>query len=409
MISDQLFPYKTAIIYGLGRSGQAAKQLLDQAGVAVIIFDDKSVGDVLPLNQLVALYKQSAGPLGPVRNTEKLDPRFRGEGRIRDDIALILSPGIPRTKRLVQQCIKHNIPILNEIELAAYFVPDCRWIGVTGTNGKSTVVSLIGEMLQSWDPAAFVGGNLGRPLCEAIAEGERPKKGVLELSSYQLETIRTLKLSVAAITNLAPDHLDRYESVEDYYEAKRRIFGLVKGSREAEQQRNREIGMKNTALAIQLATDFGVPPEHIEAGIKNFKGLPHRMEHLGEKSGIFYINDSKATNIAATNMAISSVDKPIHLILGGKAKGLDWGELISPPSMGGNLIIYAIGETTDEIYGYFSSQVLTHKCKTLENAIQLARSHAKSGDCILLSPACASFDQFRNFEARGDVFRKIVG
>lgn len=413
------FPYKSAIIYGLGHSGKAAKRLLEQVGLECVVVDDSRPSGDCPL---------SADP------AVVLDPRLHGGDRKRSDRVLILSPGIPRTKPLVQDCIAHNIPILNEIEVAAHFIPNCHWIGITGTNGKSTVTALLGEMLKSWDPTAFVGGNLGRPLCEAIADGESPKIGVLELSSYQLETITPVipaqagihpfQLDVAAITNLAPDHLDRYPSIEAYYAAKLRIFELIKRDREAEKQRGRELGMSNLDLATACAREFGVPKAHIRAGIERFKGLPHRMEILGEHDGVLYINDSKATNIAATNWALSSVDRPIHLILGGQSKGLHWQDINigfsrpgsgSGPGCGGNpsdpiklKAIYAIGETADEIRAHFHPKVQTHPCYTLENAVKMARAVAKKGDVILLSPACASFDQFANFEARGEMFKSQI-
>jgi UDP-N-acetylmuramoylalanine--D-glutamate ligase len=314
----------------------------------------------------------------------------------------------------VKRARELNIDVVNEIELAASHLPDCHFIGITGTNGKSTTTTILGSIVTQYDPNTFVGGNLGTPLCEALAQGQHPHHAVLELSSYQLELITTLKLDAAVLTNLAPDHLDRYASVDDYYRAKMRIFDLLKpgGVRVVADenhgfklnptyyrgQHNRE----NAAAAIAAARVWHIPDHLIQRGLDAYTGLAHRLQWLGEARGVQWVNDSKATNVDSAIVAIKSFDKNVHLIVGGIGKGSSYAPLVDA-CKGRVKAVYVIGQDAPNLLSAFSSFDVTHS-RTLEQAVSDAKGKATAGDIILLAPACASFDQFENYAKRGDRF-----
>lgn len=372
-------------IAGKGRSGKAAYDLLCQQGHEAEFLDDAD------------------GSLTPEK--------------ILGFEAVVLSPGIPRAHVAIVAALKAKLPIYNEIDIAVPFLPGCRFVGITGTNGKSTTTALLGHIVTGFEPNTFVGGNLGRPLCEAVSAGEHPKFAILELSSFQLETISKLKLEVAVLLNLTPDHLDRYPSVEAYYAAKRKIFDLVIANgvkQSSESVTGGEFALPKTLIgqhniensnaAISAAQALGIPDSIIQEGLNTFPGIAHRLEILGIKNGVTWINDSKATNIESAMAALACFQSGVHLILGGHGKGASYEPLVQAAKKCVKQI-YVIGEDTPNIMQAFSGNAI--EAKTLENAVKLAHQNAESGDTVLLSPACASYDQFKNFEHRGDVFRKL--
>ncbi len=384
-------------IAGKGRSGRAAYDFLIQRGEQAVFLDD-SDRSLTPENMLACE-------------------------------AVILSPGVPRTHVAVKAALEAGLPVLNEIDLAVGSLPDCKFVGITGTNGKSTTTALLGHIVNLWMPGSFVGGNLGRPLCEALTAGEKPRYGILELSSYQLETISKLKLDVAVLLNLSPDHLERYPSIEAYYETKRKIFDLLRpggvsipplekgglGGFNASPKLLGEHNLQNMRAAILAAQALGVPDELIQQGLDTFPGIAHRLEILGTKNGVTWVNDSKSTTVDSTLAALACFKSGVHLILGGLGKGLPY-EPIVQAARGKVKTVYAIGQDAPKILAAFPSPLagegqgegsVVINAGNLQTACELAIENAKPGDTILLSPACASYDQFKNFEHRGEVFREI--
>lgn len=370
-------------IAGKGRSGKAAYDFLRHQGHWVEFLDD-------------------------------IDKTLTAE-KISEFDAVVLSPGIPRTHEAL---VATQRPIYNEIDIAVPYLPNCKFVGITGTNGKSTTTALLGHIVSQFEPATFVGGNLGRPLCEALTAGEQPKFAILELSSFQLETISKLKLEVAVLLNLTPDHLDRYPSVEDYYATKQKIFDLVihggfkfpplkKGGQGGFSLPKNLLGQhnaQNAYAAVLAAQALGVPDSVIQKGLDTFPGIAHRLEILGTNNGVTWINDSKATNVESAMAALACFKSGVHLILGGHGKGASYEPLVQAAQ---NCVkkVYVIGEDAPMITQAFGESVV--QAGTLQNAVKLAYQAANPGEVVLLSPACASYDQFNNFEHRGDVFREL--
>lgn len=392
-------------VVGAGVSGMSAAALLQKLDARVTILDEK-------------------GSFPPLPKEDLLEFDF-----------IVLSPGFPRAKPPIVAALAKGIPIVNEIDLACVHLPDCRFIGVTGTNGKSTTTAMIGEILKSRDPNAFVGGNFGKPLCDAVLNDEHPSLGVLELSSYQLETLSVLQLDVALVTHLTPDHLDRYKDARDYYLTKNRIFSLLKPQGLAVingkdpvsaefltpsgQQvdfnvplsfvMSKAVGAHNAenaaaALTATRAFDFSV--DEIEKILSQFAGIPHRLEFLGEHQGVRWFNDSKATNVESSIVAVKSFEKGVHLILGGVGKGASYLPL-AEACQSRVKRIYAIGEDAPTIDAAFSGLLPVECVGTLENAVRKAVENSSAGDVILLAPACASFDQYPNYGARGDHLKQL--
>ncbi len=332
--------------------------------------------------------------------------------------AVVLSPGIPRAHPAIQAALSAGVPVYNEIDIAVPNWPECRFVGITGTNGKSTTTALLGHIVTVFEPNTFVGGNLGRPLCEAVRAGEHPKYAILELSSFQLETLSKLRLDVAVLLNLTPDHLDRYPNVEAYYATKKKIFDWVKangvkippdppfskGGFIFPKNLLGEHNAQNTRAAILAAQALGIPDAVIQKGLDTFPGIAHRLEILGFKNGVTWINDSKATNVESALAALACFKSGVHLILGGHGKGASYEPLVQAAQKCVKKI-YVIGEDTPNIVKAFGSEAI--QAGTLDRAVKLAHQNAISGEIILLSPACASYDQFQNFEHRGEVFRRL--
>jgi UDP-N-acetylmuramoylalanine--D-glutamate ligase len=328
---------------------------------------------------------------------------------------LVKSPGVPRQASLVAEAEQRGIPIWSEVELG-YRLLEPRLVGVTGTNGKTTTTELLGAILDA--PTA---GNVGRALTDLDGEVEPGALVVCELSSFQLEDVHELACEVAVLLNLEPDHLDRHGSFEAYRDAKLRIFERARvnvvpkgsGLEGIEFSADDELpaeplirgvhNRENAAAATAAARALGIPDEQIAHALETFPGVPHRLEPVGEVSGVRYVNDSKATNVAAALRALAAyADEPVHLILGGSHKGEDFTPLAA--AIGPNVqSVHLIGETAGELAAAIPE---AHDDGDLATA--LAHVEARPGDVVLLSPACASYDQFRDFEQRGEEFRRLV-
>jgi UDP-N-acetylmuramoylalanine--D-glutamate ligase len=372
------------LVLGLARSGKAAVAALGRRGVEVTAADRElgNDGDVSLLDRVEVVVK---------------------------------SPGVPREVPLVAEAERRGIEIWSEVELG-YRLLQPRLVGVTGTNGKTTTTELLGAMLDA--PTA---GNVGRALTDLDGEVEPGTLVVCELSSFQLEDVHDLACEVAVLLNLEPDHLDRHGSFEAYRDAKLRIFErarakvvprgsgfdgiefsagdelpaepLIRGTH------NRE----NAAAATAAARVLGISDDRIAHALETFPGVPHRLEPVGEANGVRYVNDSKATNVAAALRAIAAYeDEPVHLILGGSSKGEDFTPLAD--ALGPSIrSVHVIGETATEL-----AAAIPGAERDGDLATALDNIEPEPGDVVLLSPACASYDQFRDFEDRGEEFRRLV-
>ena len=390
---------RRALVLGLARSGQAAALALARRGVPTLGADRAEGLDTGRLAEAgVEIH------LG----TEE-------EGLLDDVELLIKSPGVPGESPLAAAAHARGIPIWSEIELGFRLLGNA-FIGITGTNGKTTTTELLGAILD-----AATAGNVGRALTDLDGEVEPGALVVCELSSFQLEDVHELACEVAVLLNLEPDHLDRHGSFEAYRDAKLRIFerahvnvvpkdsGLEGIEFSADDElpaeplirgaHNRE----NAAAATAAARALGIPDEQIARALETFPGVPHRLEPVGEVSGVRYVNDSKATNVAAALRALAAyADEPVHLILGGSRKGEDFTPLAA--AIGPNVqSVHLIGETAGELAAAICE---AHDDGDLATA--LAHVEARTGDVVLLSPACASYDQFRDFEQRGEEFGRLV-
>jgi UDP-N-acetylmuramoylalanine--D-glutamate ligase len=377
-----------ALVYGLARSGQAVVERLTENGDETVAVD-RTLGNE---NDLALL----------------------------DDVdVLVKSPGVPGERPLVVLARERGIPVWSEVEFAFRLLPDgARFVGVTGTNGKTTTTELLGAILRVAGRDVAVAGNVGTPLASVRAADWV----VCELSSFQLEDVETLACDVAVLLNLEPDHLDRHGTLEAYRDAKLRIFErarvkvvpagigldgiefaaddplpaepLIRGAH------NRE----NAAAATTAARAAGIGDDAIAEALRTFPGVPHRLEVVAEADGVRFVNDSKATNVAAARRGLDAyADERVHLILGGSLKGEDFAPLAA--AIGANVAsIHLIGEAAAELGRLIPA---AHDDRTLERAVGHALAEARAGDVILLSPACASYDQYEDFEQRGEEFRRL--
>jgi UDP-N-acetylmuramoylalanine--D-glutamate ligase len=372
------------LVLGLARSGRAAVAALERRGVEVVRADRELGTD--------------------------------GDLSLLDGVELLVkSPGVPREAPLVVEAERCGVAIWSEVELG-YRLLRPRLVGVTGTNGKTTTAELLGVML-----AAPVAGNVGRALTELDGKVEPGELIVCELSSFQLEDVHTLACEVAVLLNVEPDHLDRYESFEAYRDAKLRIFerawtkvvprgmgldGIEFAADDplpAEPRIPGAHNRENAAAAVAAARALGVDDASLGKALRTFPGVPHRLELVRELNGVRYVNDSKATNVAAALRALATYEhEPVHVILGGSRKGEDFAPLAA--ALGPNVkSVHLIGETTAELAAVIPS---ARRAGDLTTA--LGQIDAKPGEIVLLSPACASYDQFRDFEQRGEEFRRLV-
>ena len=342
-----------------------------------------------------------------------------------DDLSLldgvevvVKSPGVPGDAPLLRAARERGVPIWSEVELGYRLLPGSRFVGVTGTNGKTTTTELLGSIFRAAGRDVAVAGNVGTPLTSV----ERADWVVCELSSFQLEDVHELTCEVAVLLNLEPDHLDRHGSFEAYRDAKLRIFERARhrvvprglGLHGIEFSADDELpaepllrgrhNRENAAAATAAARCAGIADEHIADALRTFPGVPHRLELVVERDGVRYVNDSKATNVAAAVRALAAYeDEIVHLILGGSSKGEDFRPLAA--AIGPRVRpVHFIGEEGPRLIELIDG----HIDGTLERAVEHARKLARPGEVVLLSPACASYDQFDNFEARGEAFRQLV-
>jgi UDP-N-acetylmuramoylalanine--D-glutamate ligase len=439
---------KRVLVVGLGKSGVASALFMKKQGARVTVSDTKS-GDELR-NEIPVLLDNGI----TVETGGHGDRTFQGQDLI------VVSPGVPVDAPPLVQARSLGENVIGEIELAAQFLPG-PIVAITGSNGKTTTTTLTGEIMTASGFPALVGGNIGTP---AISLAERAKPGtviVLEISSFQLETIQSFRPKVAVVLNVTPDHLDRHRTFEIYAAAKTRIFENQQSedcavlnaddstcvamskktraqiywfSRQNEVERGawvrdgnivfrdgsgqREImqvseiplkgahNLENVLAAVCASVLMGCSAEKIRQAVHGFKAVEHRLEFVASIGGVDYYNDSKATNVDATIKALESFPSNIHLIVGGKDKGSDYTVL-------NDLLrqrvkrVYTIGAAAGKIESQIKGAEVVH-AETLENAIRQAHSSAQAGDVVLLAPACASFDQFKSYEHRGRVFKDAV-
>jgi len=392
---------RRVLVVGLARSGQAAQAALEARGVEVVVAD------------------RTLGNDGDLTLLDGVD-------------ALVKSPGVPGESPLPAAARERGIPVWSEVELGGRLLPN-PIVGVTGTNGKTTTTELIGAMFRAAGLPVVVAGNVGT----ALTSVEPPPDAwiVCELSSFQLEDVDTFRPRVAVLLNLEPDHLDRHGTIEAYEAAKHRIFEnqgpddfavVPRGHRPVSGTGRRIEFAANDALpaeplipgahnrenavaATAAARAAGVPDEAIAEALRTFPGVEHRLELVGERGGVRYVNDSKATNTAAARRALAAYDAPLHLIVGGSLKGESFGEFAEAVAAANVKIAYLVGEAAAGLAEAFgSASVPFVLAGTLERAVAAAASAAAAGDIVLLSPACASYDQYANFEDRGQEFKRLV-
>jgi UDP-N-acetylmuramoylalanine--D-glutamate ligase len=381
------------LVLGLARSGVAAAAALERRGVEVV-------------------------RAGREQGNEDDLSLLNGIG------LLVKSPGVPGEAALVAEARQRGVEVWSEVEFGSHLLPN-PILGVTGTNGKTTTAEWLGFIL-----GAPVAGNVGRALTDLDGEIGPEQLVVCELSSFQLEDIVSFAPRIAVLLNLEPDHLDRHGSFEAYRDAKLRIFenqterdtAVVPSGFEvagpaarvefaagdplpAEPALRGLHNRENAAAATAAARAAGASEDQIAHGLRDFKGVPHRLELVAEKRGVRYVNDSKATNVAAALRALSAYeDEPVRLILGGSSKGEDFAPLAAAigPNVGA---VYVIGETADELARAIPDTI---RAGDLATAVERAAAAAQPGEIVLLSPACASYDQFRDFEERGEEFKRLV-
>src|SRR5919106_3317983 len=446
---------KKVAVFGLGKSGRAAIRLLQRERVEITAVDQASAGD---LGEVAGWLDRAGVRLCPGGADVA--------GVLRGSDLVVVSPGIPLSLPPIQVTRSAGIPVWGEVELAWRFLPPAPLVGITGTNGKSTTTALCGALFQAGGRRAFVGDNLGSPLSEAALTEQPFQVYVVELSSYQLEGAETLRCNGAALLNLTPDHVDRYPSHAAYGAAKARIFrnqnrgdfavvnaddaavmALARGASvplhgfsladggardlasravaegdgfriergdaapEGFHVRNRALrgahNLQNAMAAALLAHHCGLAPAAIQRGLDEYPGLPHRIESVATIEGVEWVNDSKATNVDSSLVALHAFTGNVWLILGGKGKGAPYAPLVEA-SRGKVKGVLTIGEDAPAIQRAFHGAIPVHSCGTLAGAVDGARELARSGDVVLLSPAGASFDQFKNFEHRGEIFKALV-
>jgi UDP-N-acetylmuramoylalanine--D-glutamate ligase len=439
-------------ILGAARSGLAVAALLKDHGASVFVSDmapaDKMQNAAAELERMGVPYELGS-------NT----------GRVLDADVLVLSPGVPSSAPSVRDALARGLRVVSELEVGSWFcqVPI---IAVTGTNGKTTTTTLMGEIFADAGRPAIVAGNIGTAFSQEVGKAASDGVAILEVSSFQLDHIESFRPRVSIILNITPDHLDRYEhSFEKYIASKCRVFENQREGdiliynwdddvtrREVEQLANPGIsrlpfsiirpmeigawieggdlhtmvyGMRSrilpvtrigirgshncyNAMAASLATQaLGIPASAIASTLMSFQGVEHRLEFVRELDGVKYVNDSKATNVDSVWYALQSFDAPIVIMLGGRDKGNDYSRLRDLMKKHVRAIV-AIGESADKVVQAFGSEFTVRKAATMDDAVQAGAELAQPGDVVLLSPACASFDWFENYEHRGRVFKEIV-
>lgn len=401
MILSEAWRGKRYAVYGLARSGLATVQALINSGAKVACWDAREDA------------RAKASPFA-----ERLD---LDQADLSGFDAIVVSPGVPLNSHPIGGRARDaGVEIIGDVELFARAregLPPHSVIGITGTNGKSTTTALIHHILKEAGVPSSMGGNIGIPI---LMQDPLPTGGVyvLELSSFQIDLTYSLDCDVAILLNVTPDHLDRYDDFAAYARSKERLFDMQSEEgisiREPDGSGIDTSGWpslsgphnaQNAAAAVMACAALGLEQEEIERGLASYPGLPHRMERLAEKGGVAFINDSKATNPTATAPALAAFPR-IRWIAGGQAKTDNLDDLA--PHFGNVAKAYLIGEAGPLFAGLLESKVDFICCDTLDEAVRQAAADAEEGDVVLLSPACASFDQYDNYEARGDHFRTLV-
>ncbi len=438
---------KRVTVIGFGRSGAAAAKLALAKGAREVVMQDKRDAVELGDDKVLELARQGVRPeLGG----------HRAQTLIESDL-IVVSPGVPKIEA-VEQAEQKGVPVLGEVEFASWFIHG-EFVGITGTNGKSTVTALTGEIIKATGVPTFIGGNLGVPLCEAVGTPAADEGGalVVELSSYQLERMPTLRLRVAVLLNVTPDHLDRYGGLPAYASAKQRIFQgqtskdfavvpafdplmiamatagpsvvttfggpsgdvHIDGDFIVDRWGGRfprsmlkirgAHNVENAMASILAARLLGAQEGAIREGLGSFEGLPHRMQWVADDDDISYFNDSKATNVAASVKALEGVEpgRRVVLIAGGRDKGGSYGPMRPLLEKKGRALVL-VGEATELMKAQLEDLVPVRPADDMFDAVRIARSCARKGDVVLLAPACSSLDMFENYEERGRVFSAAV-
>jgi UDP-N-acetylmuramoylalanine--D-glutamate ligase len=439
---------KRVLVVGLGKSGVAAALFLKARGARVTVSDTKTQDELK--EEIPKLLDEGIA----------VETGGHGERTFQNQDLIVVSPGVPLDAAPLQQARALGEKVIGEVELAAQFFPG-KIVAITGSNGKTTTTTLAGEVVANGGFPTVVGGNIGKPAISLVEEASDDTIAVLEVSSFQLETIETFRPHIAVVLNITPDHLDRHRTFDAYTDAKARIFEnqladdfavlnaddptCVKLASRTRAQvfwfsRKKEVkqgayvhegrilfhdgngqrevmlisevplkgshNVENVLAAVCIGVLSGVEPRRISKAVREFRAVEHRLEYVATIHGVEYYNDSKATNVDATIKALESFPANIHLILGGKDKGSDYtvlNELLRQRAKR----VYTIGAAAGKIESQIKGAEIVH-AETLENAIRLASDAAQPGDIVLLAPACASFDQFRNYEHRGKVFKEVV-
>lgn len=414
MRNTDYFKNKKVTIVGLARSGLACANLLYELGADVSVTDNQE-NELTRSNALKLKSKDIKLELG------KHSPEF-----VRNSDLAVISPGVSDASLPVIWAKQYNIPIISEIELGWILCP-ATVIAVTGTNGKTTVTVLIGKILEASGENVFVCGNIGNPFCGELGKIKTGDFVSLEVSSFQLERIQAFKPKISAILNLSRNHLDRYKDMQKYLEAKKRIFmnqdkndcvvlnyndpavrGLAKEAKAEVVYFYQDSQLNpNQSAVLAVGSKLGISRDICLEVFSKFKGVEHRLEHVGEMNNIKFINDSKATTVDSTVWALNNISSPVILIAGGREKGNDYSIILDLAKQKVKEIIL-IGESKKKIEDAFKGFLSIEQAETLEEAVRKAFHKAESGDCVLFSPMCKSFDMFSDYEERGRVFKKAV-
>ena len=440
--------HKHIVVVGLGKTGMSVARFLTARGAHVTVTDNKT--------------REALGNLGDELNAMPVTAELGGhsDATLENADLIVLSPGVPHTLPPLKRAISRGIPVIGEIELASRFIRE-PMVAVTGTNGKTTTTTLIGEILSHSGFRVFTGGNIGTPLIDYVDKGETADVLVVETSSFQLDTIDTFRPRVGVLLNITEDHLDRYDDFNAYAASKMRLFknqiaddtaiflgddprirtlsapvssrrqffGGKEDSLAAATIENRGIhflteenefflksdalplvgrhNMENIAAAGLAALAAGAAEAGIRSALSRFRGLPHRIEHVDTIGRIRFYDDSKATNVDAVLRALDAFDAPVILILGGRDKGGDFTLLREHVTTRVKTII-ALGEATPVIHSALSGTRPIRNAATMSDAVHLSYELGEPGDIVLLSPGCASFDMYNNYAERGEDFRRAV-
>ena len=442
---------KRVLVVGMGRSGIAAARFLRRRGAQVTVSDVRSAAALA--REIPELVEQGI----------MVEAGGHGLLTFRRQDLIVVSPGVPLSTPELAQSRGFGTPIIGELELASQFLRG-RVLAITGSNGKTTTTTLVGEILAASGQPTQVGGNIGVPVVELVDAATEESWAVLEVSSFQLETAEGFRPRIAVILNITPDHLDRHGSFENYAQAKERIFRaqtaedmlilnaddaraaecaeraksavwwfsrvravargayveagevIFRASAEAQAEKIlpvEEVPLKgahnveNALAAVCAARLAGVTAETIARGIRGFQAVEHRIEFVARQNGVEFYNDSKATNVDAAAKAILAFPAGIHLILGGRDKNSNYADL-EQLLRERVRAVYTIGTAAEKIETQLRGIVPLRACETLERAVVAAAAAALPGEIVLLSPACSSFDQFENYEARGREFKRLV-